>query len=128
MQRFLSPGEAMSIDIRIQAKTELLLQTEARFYGVTATALVKAIIDKVVSGDLTRDVLQGVDVASYQERRAKGQPKPTRQYKYHLHGKPVKLEELAIEHGIAPTTLRRWVKRGMPIEEAIQARGKGDAR
>lgn len=114
----------MSINLKIQAKAETILQSEARFYGVTATAVAKAIIDKVVGGKLTRDVLQGVDVASYQERRAKAQPKAPRQYKYHLHGKPVKLEELAIEHGIAPTTLRRWVKRGMPIEEAIEGRKK----
>ncbi|WP_267550340.1 hypothetical protein [Rhizobium rhizogenes] len=63
----------MSLNIKIQAKTEEILESEAAFYGVNATALGKAIIDKVVSGGFTRDVLQGVDVASYQERR-RGRP------------------------------------------------------
>jgi len=59
----------MSIEIKIQAKTEAILESEAGFYGVNATAVAKAILDKVVSGGMTREVLQGVDVASYQERR-----------------------------------------------------------
>lgn len=114
----------MSINLKIQSKAEAILQSEAKFYGVTATAVAKAIMDKVVAGEMIRDVLQGVDVASYQERRAKPLPvmKAPRQYKYSLNGKPVKLDELAIEHGIAPTTLRRWVKAGMPIAEAIKGR------
>jgi hypothetical protein len=63
----------MSINIKVQAKSEDMLQSEAAFYGVNATALGKAIIDKVVGAGLTRDVLQGVDVLSYQERR-RGRP------------------------------------------------------
>lgn len=63
----------MSINIRIRAKAEDVLQSEAEFYGVNATALAKAIIDKVVGGGLTRDVLQGVDVLSYQDRK-RGRP------------------------------------------------------
>jgi hypothetical protein len=65
----------VSINIRIQAKTEQILESEAAFYGVNATAVGKAIIDKVVAGGMTRDVLQGVDVESYQERR-RGRPTP----------------------------------------------------
>ena len=63
----------MSLDLRIQAKTQSILESEARFYGVNATAVAKAIIDKVVGGGLTRDVLQGVDMESYQERK-RGRP------------------------------------------------------
>ncbi|MDJ1632276.1 hypothetical protein [Rhizobium rhizogenes] len=63
----------MSLSIKIQAKAEEILESEAAFYGVNATALAKAIIDKVVAGGMTRAVLQGVDVASYQERR-RGRP------------------------------------------------------
>ncbi|NLS19877.1 hypothetical protein HGP16_25390 [Rhizobium sp. P40RR-XXII] len=63
----------MSLNVKVQAKTEEILESEAAFYGVNATALAKAIIDKVVSGGLTRDILQGVDVVSYQERR-RGRP------------------------------------------------------
>jgi formaldehyde-activating enzyme involved in methanogenesis len=63
----------MTILIPIQAKAEDILQSEAAFYGVNATALAKAIIDKVVGGGMTREVLQGVDVESYQERR-RGRP------------------------------------------------------
>lgn len=63
----------MSISIKIQAKTEQILESEATFYGVNATALGKAILDKVVAGGMTRDVLQGVDVTSYQMRK-RGRP------------------------------------------------------
>lgn len=63
----------MSIKPVIQSKTEAILLKEADFYGVNATALAKAIIDKVVGGGMTRDVLQGVDVQSYQSRR-RGRP------------------------------------------------------
>lgn len=63
----------MSLNIKIQAKTEEILESEAAFFGVNATALGKAIIDKIVAGGLTSDVLQGVDVASYQSRR-RGRP------------------------------------------------------
>lgn len=74
MLHFLSRnGDRMSIDIKIQAKTATILESEATFYGVHPTAVAKAIIDKVVSGGLTREVLQGVDVESYQNRR-RGRP------------------------------------------------------
>lgn len=71
--RRLLPEVTMSLSIKIQAKAEEILESEAAFYGVNATALAKAIIDKVVAGGMTRAVLQGVDVASYQERR-RGRP------------------------------------------------------
>lgn len=64
----------MSIDIRIQSKAEAILIEEAKFFGVTPTALTKAIVDKVATGGLTREVLQGVDVTSYQDR-GRGRPK-----------------------------------------------------
>ncbi|RWX78287.1 hypothetical protein EPK99_06560 [Neorhizobium lilium] len=121
----------MSIDIRIQSKAEQILQHEAAFYGVTPTAVAKAIMDKVVAGDLIRDVLQGVDVASYQDRRPKSHPKPPsapkhpRQFKYSFKGAPVKLEAIAAEHGVSPTTLRRRINSGMPIEQALSV---GDMR
>ena len=63
----------MGIDIRIQAKTADMLKAEADFYKVNPTALAKAIIDKIVAGGLTRDVMQGVDVASYESRK-RGRP------------------------------------------------------
>lgn len=63
----------MSINIRVQAKTLMILESEAEFYGVNPTDLGKAIIDKVVAGGLTRELMQGVDVKSYHERR-RGRP------------------------------------------------------
>ena len=63
----------MSINVIIQSKTLDVLQSEAAFFGVNATALAKAILDKVATGGLTREVLQGVDVVSYQERK-RGRP------------------------------------------------------
>lgn len=68
-----SPKDDMTLRVEIQAKAEQILESEAGFYGVNATALAKAIIDKVAAGGLIRDVLQGVDVASYQNRR-RGRP------------------------------------------------------
>lgn len=64
----------MSIDIRVSAKTESIISAEAQFYGVSAAALAKAILDKVATTGITRDVLQGVDVSSYQHR-GRGRPK-----------------------------------------------------
>lgn len=63
----------MSVDIRIQAKTAAVLEKEALHYGVSATAMAKAIIDAVVQHDLVHNVLVGVDVESYQQRR-RGRP------------------------------------------------------
>lgn len=63
----------MTIQVLIQAKDEAILKAEADFFFVTPTALAKAIIDKVVTSGMTRDVLQGVDVASYQQRK-RGRP------------------------------------------------------
>lgn len=63
----------MSINVVIQAKTLDVLESEARFFGVHPTALAKAIIDKVTTGGMVRDVLQGVDVSSYQARK-RGRP------------------------------------------------------
>lgn len=63
----------MSITVRVQSKTLDVLESEARFFGVHPTALAKAILDKVATGGLTRDVLQGVDVDSYQIRK-RGRP------------------------------------------------------
>lgn len=64
----------MSIDVRIQAKAAEILKSEAVFYGVSGAALAKAIIDVVVTGGITRDILQGVDVASYCDRK-RGRPR-----------------------------------------------------
>ena len=71
---FLFRGGIMGIDIRIQAKTAEILKAEAEFFKINPTALAKAILDKIVAGGLTREVMQGVDVASYQDRK-RGRPR-----------------------------------------------------
>lgn len=63
----------MSITVKVQSKALEVLESEARFFGVHPTALVKAILDQVATGGLTRQVLQGVDVESYQIRK-RGRP------------------------------------------------------
>ncbi len=63
----------MSLNIRIQAKAEQMLQHEAEFHGVTPTAIGKAALDKLLTTGMLRDFLQGVDVHSYQERKC-GRP------------------------------------------------------
>lgn len=63
----------MSVLLPIQGKAYEILQAEADFYGVTPTAVAKAIMDRVLVGGQTRDALQGVDVTSYQDRK-RGRP------------------------------------------------------
>lgn len=59
----------MSIDIRIQAKTADILESEALHYGVNATAMARAIIETVVREGIVHETLAGVDVESFQNRR-----------------------------------------------------------
>ena len=63
----------MSIKPVIQAKTAQILEMEALHYGVTATAMAKAIIDTVVRESLVHIILAGVDVEGFQERK-RGRP------------------------------------------------------
>ncbi len=104
----------MSLQIVVQAKAESVLMSEASFYGVTATALAKAIIDKVAVGGLTRDVLQGVDVESYQDRK-RGTANPPATFTY--HGRKLSLSEISKETGISLFTLRTRIYRGKWTEE-----------
>ncbi|MCZ4500983.1 MAG: hypothetical protein JWQ74_3538 [Marmoricola sp.] len=63
----------MSIKPVIQAKTAQVLEKEALHYGVTATAMAKAILDAAVHQGLIHTLLVGVDVESYQIRK-RGRP------------------------------------------------------
>lgn len=63
----------MSLKAVIQAKTEAILEREALFYGVNATAMVKAIIDTVANEGLIHSILAGIDVERFQERK-RGRP------------------------------------------------------
>ena len=93
----------MSLQVKIQSKAETVLASEAGFYGVTATALAKAIIDKVATGGLVREVLQGVDVESYQDRK-RGTPKPFATFEF--KGEMMSLTAISEKTGIPLTTLR----------------------
>lgn len=93
----------MSLQVKIQSKAEIVLASEAGFYGVTPTALAKAIIDKVATGGLVRDVLQGVDVVSYQDRK-RGTPKPLATFRY--NGEGMSLASIAKITGTPLNTLR----------------------
>lgn len=109
----------MSLQVKIQAKAENVLASEASFYGVTATALAKAIIDKVATGGILRDVLQDVDVKSYQER-GRGTPKPTNIFVY--KGEKLSLPEISKRTGIALGTLKsRLYIEGWSEERAFTA-------
>ncbi|MDW9726329.1 hypothetical protein GOB91_29210 [Sinorhizobium meliloti] len=105
----------MSLSIKIQAKAEQILQSEARFYGVTATAIAKAIIDKVVAGDLVRDVLQGVDVASYQQRERK--PEHGKEV-YRFRGVNRTLKEIQALTGVSSVLIKSRLDRGWKLERA----------
>ena len=104
----------MSLEVKIQAKAESVLASEAQFYGVTPTALVKAIIDKVAVGGLTRDVLQGVDVGSYQDRK-RGTPHPSPKHTY--QGQSMSLAAISKKTGIPLVTLRTRIYRDNWTEE-----------
>lgn len=105
----------MSLLLKIQSKAEAILESEAAFYGVNATAIAKAIIDKVVCAGHIRDVLQGVDVASYQERR-----------RYRDHGKPVylfrgahrTLKDIQEITGVSSVLIKNRLDRGWKLERA----------
>lgn len=64
----------MSIKPVIQSKTLAILRRDALTYGVTATAMAKAILDTVAHEGLTHVILAGVDVESYQDRK-RGRPR-----------------------------------------------------
>ncbi|HEY0120618.1 MAG TPA: hypothetical protein VGC14_02460 [Rhizobium sp.] len=64
----------MSIKPVIQSKTAAILERDALAYGVTATAMAKAILDTVVREGLTHTILAGVDVERFQDRK-RGRPR-----------------------------------------------------
>jgi hypothetical protein len=64
----------MSIPVNVQAKTAAILEKEALFYGVNATAVAKAILDTVANEGLTHTILAGIDVESFQQRK-RGRPR-----------------------------------------------------
>jgi hypothetical protein len=115
--------------VTIQAKALEILESEAAFYHVTPTALAKAIVSRVIAGGLTRDVLQGVDVPSFQERR-RGRPvtvgpkgKRGRKPKFTLHGEPVSLADVSGKTGIPRSTIWLRMKSGKTMEQAIGEAG-----
>jgi hypothetical protein len=63
----------MSIPVTIQAKTAAILERDALFYGVNATAVCKAILDTVAREGLTHQILAGIDVESFHNRK-RGRP------------------------------------------------------
>jgi len=105
----------MSLSVKIQAKCEAILESEAAFFGVNATALAKAIVDKVVAGGMIRDVLQGVDVASYQERR---RHKEHGLDVYHFRGVNRTLKEIQIITGVRSVLIKSRLDRGWKLERA----------
>jgi hypothetical protein len=104
----------MSLNVRIQSKAEQILRTEARFYGVKPTALAKAIFDKVVSGELTRDVLQGVDVSSYERRERQR----ARCELYHFRGADRTLPEIQKITGVSAKLIASRLNGGWKLEKA----------
>jgi hypothetical protein len=109
------PGDMMSLNIRIQSKAMTILQDEAKFYAVTPTALGKAIIDKVVAGGLVRDVLQGVDVSSYQDReRSADHGLPV----YRFRGVDRTLKDIQTLTGVSAVLIKSRLDRGWKLERA----------
>lgn len=104
----------MSINIVIQSKTLDVLESEARFFGVHPTALAKAILDKVATGGLTRDVLQGVDVGSYQGRRRTSPGRKKAMFK----GEMRLIGEVAREAGIKLNVINERMKNGWSLDKA----------
>ena len=113
----------MSLKVVVQGKAEAILQDEARFYGVNATDVVKAIIDRIVTGGMVRDVLQGVDVLSYHDRR-KGRPRvkpivirskrqPSAVYEF--SGRMLTVTQISRLTGLPASTVRNRAKRGLAI-------------
>lgn len=104
----------MSLNVKIQSKAEQMLKHDAEFFGVTPTAVAKAIIDKVSGCGLTRDVLQGVDVASYQDRERMR----SRAELYHFRGAKQTLKEIQAITGISANLIASRLSSGWKLERA----------
>lgn len=116
----------MSIDIRIQSKAEIVVQAEAKFFGVSAPTLMRAATDKLILSGGLRDFMQGVDLQSYEARSARASKVAEDRLKnpktFFLDGKPVRLRELSLLSGIPQSTLWRRIKNGMTAADAIKVR------
>ncbi|WP_105430196.1 hypothetical protein [Neorhizobium sp. T6_25] len=106
----------MSIKPVIQSKTEKILEREAVLYGVTATAMAKAIVETVAHEGIIHEILADVDLSKFS-----GQPGRRVSGRYELDGRAVKLSDLAAMSGVKEVTIRRRIKNGMPIEQALSA-------
>ena len=105
----------MSINIVIQSKTMDVLQSEAAFFGVNATALAKAILDAVVMGGDTRRVLQGVDVESYQPAKRGRRPSAMGIFK----GKMCFVSDAAAQTGMPLNLVKNRIRDGWTLERAV---------
>lgn len=98
----------------IQGKTAAILEKEALHYGVTGTALVKAIVETVVREGIVHETLAGVDVESFAHRK-RGRPK-MKLYEY--RGDRVSLADISGTTGIPASVIRSRLRVGWDMERA----------
>lgn len=105
----------MSIKPVIQAKTEAILEREAISYGVTATALAKAIVETVVGEGIIHETLAGIDVEAFQQRR-RGSDHGKGAYRF--EGRMMSLPAISQITGIHFNLIKSRLARGWDLERA----------
>ncbi|MBZ5775047.1 hypothetical protein LAV84_18430 [Rhizobium sp. VS19-DR104.2] len=104
----------MSISAIISSKTAAKLEKEGVKLGVSSRAVARAIIETVASENLTQTILAGIDVKAMEPR---GKHRHYARIDY--RGGSYSVDELASMTGIAPSTIRNRLSRGMPIERVL---------
>lgn len=104
----------MSITAIISSKIAAKLEQEGVKLGVSGRAVARAIIETVASEDLTQTILAGIDVRAMEPRG-----KQRHFARVEFRGGSYSVDELSAMTGIAPSTIRNRISRGMPIERVL---------
>ena len=104
----------MSLSAIINSKTASKLEKEGAKLGVSGRAVARAIIETVANENLTQTILAGIDVKSMEPRG-----KQRHYARIAFRGGSYSVDELADMTGIAPSTIRNRLNRGMPIERVL---------
>jgi hypothetical protein len=104
----------MSLLAIIKSQTAAKLEKEGTALGVSGAAVARAIIETVANENLVQTILAGVDVKSMEPR---GKQRHYARVDY--RGGSYSVDELAEMTGIAPSTIRNRLNRGMPIERVL---------
>lgn len=103
----------MSVKLAVQGKTLAILEREAATLKAPPTVVARAIIDTVIREGITQEVLAGVELESYLNRR-RGQ----RQGKHLFQGKLRTMTWIAEKTGVPVGVIYQRLQRGWTLEKA----------